>query len=170
MMRIKRLFWLAITCILGAISILYMLKLDYNPDSYIITIDNNKKTDFKIVYTPFRWIDVDSFIDVSSKSEKCSNYLEKGDIVFQYEYKGKTYIVNQYSSFAIDQKFDNTEPIKIILESKRNLGQCKFHIFPYPGKINIILNGIIFFWLPLLLIYVNIVLPIAKYLRKKRKT
>jgi hypothetical protein len=170
MMSRKRFFFLSITFIWVFISIVFINVID-KPNDYnesIIAIGNNKKISYKIFYTPLRWMDVSSFVDISSKNNICNNYIKKGVINLKYEHEKKLYTVDKYGSFDIDAKFKYRDSIKVILEAKKDIGQCEFYVYVYPGKFNILLTGIIFFWLPLFLVYANVFLPIIRYFRKNK--
>jgi len=171
MMIGKRFFWLSITFVYVLISIIFINIID-KPNDYdesIIAIGNNKKIAYKIFYTPLRWIDVSSFVDISSKSDTCNKYIEKGVINLKYEHREKLYAVDEYGSFDINTKFKYRDPIKVILEAKKDIGKCEFYVYVYPGKFNMLFTGIIFFWLPIFLMYANVFLPIAKYFKKNKK-
>jgi hypothetical protein len=169
-MNIKRFFYLGITFVWVFISIIFINVIDKRKDysESIMTIDNSKKMVYKIFNTPLRWIDEKSFISISSKSDMCNKYIENGGVNLKYEHKGKIYTVDKYGNFNIDSNFKYKDPIKIILETKKDIEQCKFNIFVYPGKFSMLLTGIVFFWLPIFLIYGNVFLPIIKYFRRRK--
>lgn len=167
----KRFFWLSITLIWVLASIVFTNRINkpYSSNGSVITIDNSKKIVYKVVYAPLRLVDVHSFVDINSKNNMCNQYIKQGAISLQYEYEGKRYTVDKYGNFDIDTKFKYRAPIKVILEAKKDVGKCNFFIFVYPGKLNMLLIGIIFFWLPIYLVFINIILPIVKYFTRSKQ-
>lgn len=165
LMSKKRFFWLSVTFVWVFISIIFLNVIDKSIEHKERTIDveNSKKIAYKIFYTPFRLTNTRSFVAIGSKSNICNKYIKKGVINLKYEYKEKICTINEYGSFAIDSRFKYNEPIKVILEAKKDIEKCRFNIFVYPGKLNMLLTGIIFYWLPFFLVLINIFLPIMKY-------
>ena len=164
MMEKKRFFWMGITLIFVFASIVFINFIDKSIENrkIVVSMDKNKKTAYKIVYAPLRWIDISSFVDIVSKSNMCNEYIKKGVINLKYKYKEKIYAINNRGSFELDTKFKYNEPIKVILEAKKDIEKCEFDIFTYSGKFNMLLTGIIFYWLPFFLVLINILLPIMK--------
>ena len=114
-------------------------------------------------------MNIRSFIDVNPQEKICREYVKNGIIDLKYEYDGKMYSVGKYNRFEMDKSFKYKKPIKIILETKKDISKCDFNVFVYPGKFNILINGIIFFLLPIFLVYKTILLPIVKYFFSKIK-
>lgn len=160
----KRFFWLIITFVWVFISIIFLYIIDKsnNYNDNIITIDNNKKVAYKIFYTPLRLLNVESFVEINTKSDMCSKYIKKGVISLKYEHDEKLYDIDEYRSFNMDAKFKYKDPIKVIVKTKKDIGKCEFHVFVYPGKINIFLTGIILYLIPFFLVLSNVFLPIVR--------
>jgi len=124
MMEKKRFFWMGITLIFVFASIVFINFIDKSIENrkIVVSMDKNKKTAYKIVYAPLRWIDISSFVDIVSKSNMCNEYIKKGVINLKYKYKEKIYAINNRGSFELDTKFKYNEPIKVILEAKKDSG------------------------------------------------
>ncbi len=147
-MNIKRVLWLIIIFIWVLLSIDDAILFLHNSDNRRITIDKDHKIAYETYYIPLQLLNIRSFISIHPQEEICEEYVKDGIIDLKYEYDGKIYSVGKYNSFEMDESFKYKKPIKIILEAKKDIVKCNFNVFIYPGKFNIPINGIIFFWLP----------------------
>ena len=165
-MNKKRLLWLCITAVWVCISAIYYS--NYNFEDISLSIGDGKKVDYKIVNIPFfSFTEQRDFITIDSYDDICNEYIEKGVIGLKYEYNKKTYVVNKYRYFDIHDKFKYGTPVKIKLETKKDTKKCRFWVSVDPGKFNILLIGIVFGWIPLIMVLANIVIPILEYINKK---
>jgi len=169
MMNIKRVLWLIIIFIWVLLSIDDAKIILHNGDNGRISIDKDHKIAYKTYYIPLHLSNIGSFISIGPQEDICKEYVKNGIIDLKYEYDGKIYSVGKYNSFEMDESFKYKKPIKIILEAKKDIVKCNFNVIIYPGKIDIPINGIIFFWLPIFLVYKTILLPIVKYIFGKIK-
>jgi len=169
-MNNKRVIGIIVTAIWVVVTIIF-LKIDNN-SNYMksIIVNNSKKIYYEKLYFPIALVDNHYSLNIYSNDNMCNEYIEKGIVKFKYIYNKKIYYnLDNYRSFKIYNKTKGNDSIKIILEVKNDIKKCKFNILIYPGKLNLFVKAILFFFIPLILILANVILPIFGYIYMRLK-